>query len=838
MSDKQYMNIHVLVAEDDNFQRLALIDILTLCDYQVTAVENGRLARDELLKQDSNIDIVLLDLYMPEMDGFELLSLMQEHENLQKIPVIMMSSDKEEEKVATCISKGAKDYIFKPLRVQNVKAIAKYVQFKDQGDKNSNLVGIQQYKVLKTLGQGASGSVELVQKNDGKLYALKTISMKYMNETEKRSAQSEVTLLKVLDAPTIIRYYEAFVQNDSIYIVMEYAKEGALSDKIQEHKTKGIKIDEESILYFTSQIIIALFFMHQKKILHRDIKSQNLFLTKENVVKLGDFGISKALGTNADFTKTLVGTPYFMSPEVCAGQPYGDKADIWALGCTLYEMVMLRRPFDCENINTLFTMIRSQDPPPLHDNCSTDIRMLITLMLNKDPLKRPFIWDLVNIPIINKNIKKYHQQEAPDDPFLIELLKRPTSGHPVSITNTPSNSNNKNESSTNSVATNNPAINNNSQETQCNTLEQISKALSENLKPYDLKMGMFHVERNVINGKQIFDWFNQYYPNYQTSQLVELLQNLVEKKYIHHISGPQYEPNINSLFRFQFDMPGMPQNCYKIWNKQARAPRDIMQDIIQQANCIIQEICEQYTGVISEDKLIQSKKYTKFQEMVCELQKVYLQDLTQEDQRKSFFLNLIQIMQFHQFMKEKYDHKRNEQKKSVSTILDLIQSFFPFFKRQQKFEYRIGHQTFSIEDVKHGILRCNKRHKGSSFHPFAGSDDKYQLIQQQDLRVLILFKEENASPSSLLFIKPETFEEQLNQLCAKFMSRFVCFDRVENDLTLHKIFQIYQNDFGKDQSDTIKWVSKYTKGIGNVNDLISSIKQGEVFIQFKEQFEI
>ncbi|KAL4490020.1 hypothetical protein ABPG73_021064 [Tetrahymena malaccensis] len=835
------MNIHVLVAEDDNFQRLALIDILTLCDYQVTAVENGRLARDELLKQDSNIDIVLLDLYMPEMDGIELLSLMQEHEILQKIPVIMMSQDKEEDVVATCISKGAKDYIFKPLRVQNVKAIAKYVQYKDQGDKNSNLVGIQQYKVLNTLGQGASGSVELVQKNDGKLYALKTISMKYMNETEKRSAQSEVTLLKVLDAPTIIRYYEAFVQNDSIYIVMEYAKEGALSDKIQEHKNKGARIDEETILYFTSQIVIALFFMHQKKILHRDIKSQNLFLTKENVVKLGDFGISKALGTNADFTKTLVGTPYFMSPEVCAGQNYGDKADIWALGCTLYEMVMLRRPFDCENINTLFTMIRSQDPPPLHDNCSTDIRMLITLMLNKDPQKRPFIWDLVNIPIINKNIRKYQQQEAPDDPFLIELLKRPTSDNPVNIPNTPSNSS-TNQPPTNPVASNNnsnPAIsNNNSQETQCNALEQISKAISENLKPYDQKVGMFHVERNVLNGKQIFDWFNQYYPNYQTSQLVELLQNLVDKKYIHHISGPQYESNVNSLFRFQFDMPGMPQNYYKIWNKQARVPSDIMQDIIQQANLVLQEICEQYTQVISEDKLIQSKKYTKFQEMVCELQKVYLQDLTQEDQRKSFFLNLVQIMQFHQFVKEKYEHKRNEKKQNVSTILDLIQSFLPFFKKQQKFEYKIGQQIFSIEEVKHGILRCNKKHKGSSFRPFNESNDKYNLVQQQDLRVLILFKEENASPSPLLFIKPETYDEQLNQLCAKFMSRFICFDRVENDLTLHKIFQIYQNDFGKDQCDVIKWASKYTKGIGNVSDLISSIKQGEVFIQFQEKFEI
>jgi NIMA (never in mitosis gene a)-related kinase len=194
------------------------------------------------------------------------------------------------------------------------------------------------------LGQGAAGSVDLVQA-DSKYFAMKAIPMHFMSPQEKKLAESEVTLLKVLVAPSIIRYYESFIENDTIYIVMEYAANGSLFDKINHHKGIGVPISEDVALYYIAQLIIAVMFMHSKNILHRDIKTQNMFLTSETVAKLGDFGIAKALGTNADMTKTLVGTPYFMSPEVCKGEPYGQKSDVWAIGCCLYELIQLRRPF-------------------------------------------------------------------------------------------------------------------------------------------------------------------------------------------------------------------------------------------------------------------------------------------------------------------------------------------------------------------------------------------------------------------------------------------------------------------------------------------------------------
>jgi len=108
---------NVLLAEDEQFQRLALLDILTLCDYEVTVTENGKLAYEELKDESKDFDLVLLDLYMPEMDGFELLTLMQEYERMRMVPVVVMTANDTNEIAANCLKNGAKDFLVKPIRI-------------------------------------------------------------------------------------------------------------------------------------------------------------------------------------------------------------------------------------------------------------------------------------------------------------------------------------------------------------------------------------------------------------------------------------------------------------------------------------------------------------------------------------------------------------------------------------------------------------------------------------------------------------------------------------------------------------------------------------------------
>lgn len=135
---------------------------------------------------------------------------------------------------------------------------------------------------------------------------------------------------------------------------MDYAEKGDLSKKIKEAKINGETFDHQQIFDWFCQLSLALKHIHAKKVLHRDLKCQNIFLTKDNKVKLGDFGISKVLESTHDFAKTSLGTPYYLSPEVCMGQRYDYKSDTWMLGCILYEMCTLRRPFEGESLNVRF----------------------------------------------------------------------------------------------------------------------------------------------------------------------------------------------------------------------------------------------------------------------------------------------------------------------------------------------------------------------------------------------------------------------------------------------------------------------------------------------------
>jgi NIMA (never in mitosis gene a)-related kinase len=134
---------------------------------------------------------------------------------------------------------------------------------------------------------------------------------------------------------------------------MEYADDGNLSMKIKEKKKSGGVFTEDEILNYFTQICLALKHCHDRKILHRDLKAENVFLTRKGLCKLGDFGISKVLSGTRSRAMSIVGTPYYLSPEILNNNPYNMKTDIWALGVLLYELTALSRPFNANDFVTI-----------------------------------------------------------------------------------------------------------------------------------------------------------------------------------------------------------------------------------------------------------------------------------------------------------------------------------------------------------------------------------------------------------------------------------------------------------------------------------------------------
>ena len=257
------------------------------------------------------------------------------------------------------------------------------------------------------LGKGAFGSVSIVKrKEDQQTYAMKRVKIINLPKKEKDNSFNEVRLLASLRHKNIIGYKEAFYDEKSstLNIVMEYADDGDLSSKIKYMLKKHLQFEEKSIWSILIQILEGIDYLHKSKIIHRDLKSANIFLTKKGIVKIGDLNVSIIAKKNLAVTQT--GTPYYAAPEVWENESYNNKCDIWSIGCIIYEMAALHVPFRGTSIHQLYKNIMKGKYTEIPNIYSNDLKNIIKTILCLDPLKRPSANDLLNNEIIKNKIKE------------------------------------------------------------------------------------------------------------------------------------------------------------------------------------------------------------------------------------------------------------------------------------------------------------------------------------------------------------------------------------------------------------------------------------------------
>ncbi|XP_007889402.1 serine/threonine-protein kinase Nek3 [Callorhinchus milii] len=284
------------------------------------------------------------------------------------------------------------------------------------------------YTVLKMIGEGSFGRALLVQPhNDSQQCVMKEIHLSKDPRGIQKSRQEAILLAK-MKHPNIVAFKEAFEADSHLYIVMEYCDGGDLMQNLLRQKKK--LFPEEMVLNLFIQICLGMKHIHDRRVLHRDIKSKNIFFTKTGVVKLGDFGSACLLNDPMAFACTYVGTPYYVSPEIWESKPYNNKSDVWALGCVLYELCTLRHPFQSNSWKNLIMKVCKGSYLPVPNHYSFELQYIIKQMFKRNPKDRPSVNTILARRYFAKLISNFLSPEMMRKEFSEEMTKKKRPGQP------------------------------------------------------------------------------------------------------------------------------------------------------------------------------------------------------------------------------------------------------------------------------------------------------------------------------------------------------------------------------------------------------------------------
>ncbi len=245
------------------------------------------------------------------------------------------------------------------------------------------LWNINDFELGKRLGKGRFGNVMLARRKDNRLVCALKILFKKQLMGCKIDYQNEIEIHSSLQHPNILRFYNSFDDDDRVYLVLEYAKQGDLYSKLKQEK----HFTEALASKYIHDITIGIQYLHNEHIIHMDIKPENLLLTEQNIVKIGDFGWSVRFMDINDKKSRVCGTPYYLAPEMLLNHSYDWRISIWQIGILMYEFLFGKPPYDDKHDDKIYDKIINDEPH--YPFIITDIaHNLITNLLQKDPDKR------------------------------------------------------------------------------------------------------------------------------------------------------------------------------------------------------------------------------------------------------------------------------------------------------------------------------------------------------------------------------------------------------------------------------------------------------------------
>lgn len=765
----------IMVVEDEMGQRNFICDLIEDENMDVVPANDGLQAKIYLTDTiNARVDLILLDYNMPRMDGLEFLIWLRSMDEFKNILVIMMSTKDETNNLHFCLNQGAKNFFLKPLTKRDIKTLPKYIVESRQRDPAEQ--GKRLYTKLTELGTGGNAIVNLVlEQNSKKEYAQKIITIAGTDDTVLKQAKNEVELFKVLDSPFILKYIESETRGNSLFIYMEYAKNGELAQIIKKQAIKGKKFEPQRVLKWLCQCSLGLAFMHSKNIMHRDLKPQNLFLTETDDLKLGDFGISKEIKTADKLTNTFCGTRYYMPPEVYRLERYSTAADIWALGCTFYETMTLKKPFEidasnCSEKNLEEKILKSEPTPPLSHMYPEQLRKLVLAMVNKRPEDRPAILEILTTDIIQDYLKVMMKESAEMEAIINSIVPNDV------------NTKRKVKNGNKGLST----VENVDKETLLKYPEIILAALWKELDFKTISNGWISKFYNAFYGSDFEAAFQKAHVAKEV-KFNEWVQVLIKNKFLICLKGDPSVFDKDSVYTLPYLQDHKIKNDCFPCEESVTDPQSILAEMINSAKEVVRIYKEHY---LNADEFVpyHIADFLLVVRLFSSLKKVDVISLNKAE-RLSYFLNTYQLTAF---------YKKVIEAAGLNKGGGMLSSIG--FGKGATYPFKLGKENFLVltsDEILNGVLRTNTK-------KFAQNDARSTLVNNFDKRILALYYMEHCQLQDMNIEKfdPITYDSQLSLMLKSWTNSNLCYNSVEKTISVPDYLRGYfEVDYSKPDSE-------------------------------------
>ena len=784
-------------------------------------------------------DIIIVNIGHPFLEQIiETAKKVREH-----IPIILIYTSKTINELKKIEEKYELKFDLEKSKINILEFRVLYEQIKSSTKFVTKSEENKRYSYIMQLGEGTSGTVHLLQDTEkNRKVAMKKIDTTDMKDSDKERVQKEVENMKSMNIPTFIEFYDFEDDNNNQKIYMEYGDQGTLENKIAKQKQEGKNFTDEEIFDYLIDILLALYALNKKGIIHRDIKSENILLKTEKidnkeitVAKLSDLGLGRQIeGVTGAYT--TCGTAYYVCPEIAAGEKkYTYNADIWSLGIVLYELITKNKPWFEPKMSTseFFQFIVNTKYPPLPEKTDERLKYLVKIMLKKDPERRANIDDILTLDFMYEKTKnlvdKCHWENNETIKKILDELK--TKIKPCYLFM--------------EILSEKDVL----------LLRDIRK-ISEQTEGKDYGGGYFSKGyKNAKNGEDLLESYEDLKSNGEISYqgetpnnfLIELISKNILICISHTIKDISNEEEVGQFVENFMENPksymfkisfGDFDSSNKIDNQifcNIKYPQDkklnyltLSQYLLKLGKKLYNDYFKNQTMDI--DNIIFDKNYILFKYGItlfneCDIATIPYKDtkLKKTQDRLAFLLNLYQIM----FLDYNFNTNLNNIKSKGGML--------SFLSYDIGINYQFKDMTLNHLEIKHVIFRNNKPVPGSYLRLVYQSDKKCALLPNYDnhkpLLFLLDFNQDISLYNFKIFSEKEC-EEQIDEVALKFIcDNISLMDEEELVISVH--IKLIVKDFGDNNTPEIPegFLHEILKILKTQRDLVSNSKKYKLKIK-------